>query len=529
MPSFDSSGTSTSRKRRACRSISARVPAQIRSSTSRGISPEAARTATSAAIRRFRPATRTMKNSSRLLAKIAAKRTRSSSGSLASSASSSTRWLKWSQESSRSRNRSSYAATAARAASSGWYGGSTSKGSSAGTSPSRAGSTEASCTMRGSVAPTGEPRVSDREPDRRGVRRGVARLSIVPAASSFLAAADLRLKTWTLKAALGLPERLQRRLAGKRVVLDGQTLAVDTQLMLRLEKLVREPEVASLPVPEGRRVLLLQTVIAGGDQPIGAVRDVPMGELRGRLFVPDAAMARGPLLVYFHGGGWVYGDLDSHDPTCRFLAERSGVRVLSVEYGLAPEHPFPAAYDDAVTAYRWVISHAADLGGDPARLAIGGDSAGGNLAAAVALLAAREGLPLAFQLLVYPGTDASTRTESKRLFGHDLYLTEEFMDQVLAWYAPEQADRADPRVSPLLDEIPPGLAPAYVATAGFDPLRDEGEAYARKLADAGVSVELRRFADQIHGFLSVVGVGRTARAASAEVAAALARGVGVGQ
>jgi acetyl esterase len=352
---------------------------------------------------------------------------------------------------------------------------------------------------------------------------------LVPPRSTFAVAADQRMKALSLRAALGLPLSVQRRLAGRRIMIDGQTLATDTQLMLRMEKLVREPTTESLPVEEGRRLLVKHTAIAGGAQPIGAVRDVPVGDLPGRLYVPSKASAHGPLLLFFHGGGWVYGDLDSHDPTCRFLAERSGVRVLSVGYRLAPEHPFPAAYDDAMTAYRWVISHAADLGGDPMRLAVGGDSAGGNLAAVVALLAAREGLPLAFQLLVYPGTDASTRTESKRLFGRDLYLTEEFMDQVMAWYVPERTDRADPRVSPLLDEIPSGLAPAYVATAGFDPLRDEGEAYARKLADAGAQVELRRFADQIHGFLSVVGVGRTARAASAEVAAALARGVGVGQ
>jgi len=347
----------------------------------------------------------------------------------------------------------------------------------------------------------------------------------VPQGSTFLAAADQRLKALTLRAALGLPEGAQRRLAGRRVTLDGQTLATDTQLMLRLEKLVREPTTESLPVAEGRRLLVKHTAIAGGAQPIGAVRDLPVGDLAGRLYVPSKALLSGPLLLFFHGGGWVYGDLDSHDPTCRFLAERSGVRVLAVDYRLAPEHPFPAAYDDAIAAYRWVLEHAADLGGDPRRLAVGGDSAGGNLAAVVAMLAAREGLPLALQLLVYPGTDASARTESKRLFGHDLYLTEGFMDQVMDWYVPDRAERADPRVSPLLDEVPPGLAPAYIATAGFDPLRDEGEAYARKLADAGVTVELRRFADQIHGFLSVVGVGRTSRAASAEVAAALARGV----
>ena len=348
----------------------------------------------------------------------------------------------------------------------------------------------------------------------------------MPQESTFRAAADQRVKALILRAALGLPEGAQRRLAGRRLTVDGQTLATDIQLMLRLERVVREPSTESLPVAEGRRLLVKHTAIAGGAQPIGAVRDVPVGDRRGRLYAPSKARANGPLLLFFHGGGWVYGDLDSHDPTCRFLAERSGVRVLSVDYRLAPEHPFPAAYDDAVSAYRWVVQHAAALGADPTRLAVGGDSAGGNLAAGVALLAAREGLPLAFQLLVYPGTDASSRTESKRLFGRELYLTEEFMDQVMSWYCPDRAERADPRMSPLLDEVPTGLAPAYVATAGFDPLRDEGEAYARKLADAGAEVELRRFADQIHGFLSVVGVGRTARDASAEVAVALARGVG---
>jgi acetyl esterase len=298
--------------------------------------------------------------------------------------------------------------------------------------------------------------------------------------------------------------------------------------MLRLEKVAREPEVATLPVSEGRRALLLQTVIAGGDQPIGAVRDLAVGDLRGRLFVPTGATARGPLLVFFHGGGWVYGDLDSHDPACRFLAERSGARVLSVDYRLAPEHPYPAAYDDAAAAYRWVVEHAASLGADPARLGVGGDSAGGTLAATTAVVAAREGLPLAFQLLIYPGTDMTSKTESRRLFEHDFYLTDEFMDLAKASYLPDPARWADPEASPLLGDVPAGLAPAYVATAGFDPLRDEGEAYARKLADAGVEVELRRFPDQIHGFLNVLGAGRTARAATAEVAARLAAGLGPG-
>ena len=341
----------------------------------------------------------------------------------------------------------------------------------------------------------------------------------------FLAAADQRAKALTLRAALGLPEPVQRALAGRRLTMDGQTLAVDTQLMLRLERVVREPSAEDLPLDAGRRLLVKHSAIAGGAQPIGAVRDLPIGTRSGRLYVPTGATTPGPLLVFFHGGGWVYGDLDSHDPPCRFLAERSGVRVLSVDYRLAPEHPFPAAYDDVVAAYRWVTENAASLGADVSRLGVGGDSAGGNLAAVTAIEAARTGLPLAFQLLVYPGTDATQHTESRRLFGHGLYLTEEFLDRSLAAYVPEPTERADPRVSPLLADLPGGLAPAYVATAGFDPLRDEGEAYARALVDAGVEVELRRFPDQIHGFLNVVGVGRTARAATAEIAARLAVGL----
>ncbi len=169
----------------------------------------------------------------------------------------------------------------------------------------------------------------------------------MPQGSTFLAALDQKVKGGVLRAALGLPEGVQRALAGRRITLDGQTLATDTQLMLRVEKLAREPRTESLPVEQGRRLLVKHTAMAGRDQPIGAVRGLPVGERRGRLFVPTRAPVTGPLLVYFHGGGWVYGDLDSHDPTCRFLAERSGVRVLSVDYRLAPEHPFPAAYDDA--------------------------------------------------------------------------------------------------------------------------------------------------------------------------------------
>ena len=331
-----------------------------------------------------------------------------------------------------------------------------------------------------------------------------------------------------LAGAMALPAPVQRRLAGPPVVVDGQTLAVDTQLMLRLQRLSREAGVETLPIPEGRLLAVHHTQMAGGLQPIGSVRDLTAAGRRARLYVPTGAGAAsdsdeeaGPLLVFFHGGGFFFGDLETHDAACRFLAERSGVRVLAVDYRLGPEDPFPAAYDDAVAAYRWAVENAAALGADPARLAVGGDSAGGNLAAGVAIEAARTGLPLAFQLLVYPATDNARQTESARLFGSGYYLTSEFMDLATRSYLAEGSDRLDPRVSPAYADLPPGLAPALVVTAGFDPLRDEGEEYARRLAEAGAHVELRRFPDQIHGFFNIVGVGRSSRAANAEIAARL--------
>ena len=332
-----------------------------------------------------------------------------------------------------------------------------------------------------------------------------------------------RLEAVTLRAALALPEWVQRLLAGRRVVHDGQTLATDTQLMLRLQRLTRERGAETMPVPQGREAILRHTRLTAGHQPIGAVRDLVVAGRPARLYVPSSSLVEPvetPLLLFFHGGGFMYGDLDSHDASCRFLAERSGVRVLAVDYRLAPEHPFPAAYDDALAAHRWLVDHAAEVGADPARLAVGGDSAGGNLAAGVAIEAARQGLPLAYQLLVYPATDAARQTGSAAAYSEGFYLTRAFMDLANATYVAE-TDLKDPRVSPLYADLPAGLAPAYVVTAGFDPLRDEGEAYARKLADAGVHVELRRFPDQIHGFFNVVGVGRSGRAAIATIAVKL--------
>lgn len=326
-----------------------------------------------------------------------------------------------------------------------------------------------------------------------------------------------------LSTMLGLPEPVQRRLAGPPVVIDGQRLATDTQLLLRLQKLSGKKGAETMPVPEGRVALKEHTALPGGDQPIGQVRDLVAAGLPARLYTPEALTTdrQSPLLVFFHGGGFMYGDLDTHDAPCRFLAERAGVKVLAIDYRLAPEHPFPAAFDDSVAAFEWAAEHAADLGCDPERIAVGGDSAGGNLAAVVAIEAARASLPCVFQLLVYPCTDCTRPGASPRLFGEGFYLTKAFMDLANDCYLGTATDPRDPRVSPLFADLPEGLAPAFVATAGFDPLRDEGEEYAAKLAAAGVPVEVKRYADQIHGFFNVVGVGRTSRAAVGEIAAKL--------
>ena len=319
---------------------------------------------------------------------------------------------------------------------------------------------------------------------------------------------------------MALPEAAQRRLAGRPVTIDGCTLATDVQLMLRLQRLARVPGAETVPLAQGREAVRMAAGLTGGDQPIGAVRSLRVAGLPARLYVPSAAPPTGPLLVFFHGGGFFCGDLDSHDAACRFLAEQSGVRVLAVDYRLGPEDPFPAAHDDALAAYAWTVEHAAELGADPARLGVGGDSAGGNLSALVAIEAARRGWPLAVQVLVYPATQADRETRSAELFSEGFYLTQAFMDQAARLYSPGvPAD--EPRLSPMHAELPEGLAPALVYTAGFDPLRDEGEAYADRLREAGTSVELTRFDDQIHGFFNIVGVGRTSRAANLRIATEL--------
>ena len=227
-----------------------------------------------------------------------------------------------------------------------------------------------------------------------------------------------------------------------------------------------------------------------------------------------------PILVYYHGGGWIRGDLDTHDDVCRYLCHRAGCLVASVDYRLAPEHRFPAALEDCDAATRWMAENAARLGADPARLAIGGDSAGGNIACGVTLKARDRGGPaICFQLLIYTATDLAGETESKRLYSSG-YLLDSMPFYVASYLGPE-GNAAAPLASPLLAPDLSDLPPALVLTAGFDPLRDEGEAYARRLEAAGVPTDYRCHESMIHGFVSITGLIENAEAGLADAAAAL--------
>jgi len=267
---------------------------------------------------------------------------------------------------------------------------------------------------------------------------------------------------------------------------------------------------------------------------VASVRDLkidgPCGAIALRIYHPTGADVASvlPALVYFHGGGWVVGDLDTHDTLCRELANGAGCVVVSVDYRLAPEHPFPAALDDAIAATQWVRAHAAELQIDARRLAVGGDSAGGNLAAVVAIAARDSGdQAIAFQLLIYPATDLNCASLSYVENGEGYLLTREMMAYYIAQYVPDAAQRNDWRASPLMHPDLSNLPPALVLTAGFDPLRDEGAAYARRLTESGNEASHVCFERQIHGFILMGLVLSEARTAVALCAAELKRALAV--
>jgi acetyl esterase len=259
--------------------------------------------------------------------------------------------------------------------------------------------------------------------------------------------------------------------------------------------------------------------------PVGAVTDLAIptahGAVGARTYQPDGP-GPWPVIVFLHGGGWAFGSIGTHDSTAREVCHRAGALVLSVDYRLSPEHPFPAGLDDCVAAYRWTLEHAAELGGDPSRMALLGDSAGGNLAAATALRLRDEGVPQPLlQVLVYPVTDAGCATPSMEANAEGYFLTRSAMGWLWSLYLADPAHADDGYAAPLRAADVSGLAPALVVTAEYDPLRDEGEAYGRRLEEAGVPVTVSRYDGAIHGFFSMLDITPLAKQAHDEVAGAL--------
>ncbi|MQA24275.1 MAG: alpha/beta hydrolase fold domain-containing protein [Micromonosporaceae bacterium] len=326
-----------------------------------------------------------------------------------------------------------------------------------------------------------------------------------------------------------LPAPVRRALAGAPIRAEGQGLDLDMQLFLRLQERSGNALRKGDAEAARRHADIGDEIIRGPRVAPVDVRalDVPgaAGPMAARLYTPHWLAPAAGLLIYYHGGGWTVGSLDTHDNICRFLAHHAGVRVLSPAYRLAPEHPFPAAARDAYAAFEHAVEHAEELGVDPASIAVGGDSAGGNLAIVTALQAAESGgARPACQLLIYPATDHTVRRESRERYGRGFFLT----DEEMTWFGDNyrgSADVAEPHLSPLHADLAE-LPPAYLAVAGFDPLRDEGLAFAEKLAEAGVDVTVRRFDDLIHGYANFFGFSRRAREAMGDAALALHRAIG---
>ncbi|NKY88116.1 alpha/beta hydrolase [Nocardia veterana] len=327
---------------------------------------------------------------------------------------------------------------------------------------------------------------------------------------------------------LAAPSRWWSPLAPSRPVVDGQRLSPRLHVLATLGKrgvLARRP-----PSPAARARFDVMTRIAGGvvasDAAVTTIRmSGPAGPLRARLYEPAGLDRPCGLLVYVHGGGWHLGSAAGFDAPARLLAGRARVKVLSVDYRLAPEHPFPAAFDDVLAGYRFAVDHAASWGVDNARIAIGGDSAGGNLAAAVALHLGRDArYRPALAVLLYPVVDTSMAGyRSSDLF--TVPLDRGCVERALAWYVPDPDTASDPRVCVLRAPDPSRMPDTHIATAGMDVLRDQGEALADRLGGAGVPVTLRRYDNLPHGFATMLADPR-ARAATEDIAGTVGERIG---
>lgn len=311
---------------------------------------------------------------------------------------------------------------------------------------------------------------------------------------------------------------------GRAVVVDGHTLDPTLQaLAVSLRRSGVTGIVFDDDVALSRRMFSHLVPLSGPPLPVEAAElsiPGPCGQIRARHYRANEDGA--PALVYFHGGSWTLGDVDCYDPVTRILCRRAGVHVFSVDYRLAPEHPAPAGLDDCLAAYRWVAAHADELGVPRNRVAVGGDSAGGALAASVAQLTRSDDVVPALQLLIYPVTDVRAPTRSRTLFAEGFLLTGRDLEWAGDRYLEgSSVPAADPRVSPARATDLSGLPPALVVTAGFDPLRDEGNVYAAALSAAGVAVDLREMGSMTHGFVNFDGLGGGVSTCITEVTSAL--------
>ena len=305
-------------------------------------------------------------------------------------------------------------------------------------------------------------------------------------------------------------------------------MALDPQAKFILDQLeaLGAPPMNTL-TPEEARQSLDMSPLAGEPEEVGKVENTavpgPLGDIPVRIYTPKGE-GPFPALVYYHGGGWVIGDLDAVDVPCRMLTNRADCVVVSVDYRMAPENKFPAAAEDCYAATKWVAENAASIQVDPERVAIGGDSAGGNLTAVVALMARDRGGPsLVYQMLIYPVTNRDYETVSYRDNGDGYFLTKDSMVWFWNHYLREEQDAVNPYASPLLADDLSGLPPALVLTAEYDPLRDEGEAYAQRLEAAGIEVEATRYNGMIHGFFWMPGALDQGRKAIEQAGSALSR------